>query len=137
MFPECNLLNNSDYTYYESRTIPKRGNGGYQFIANTNVSGGGRGDDDTKSWSGNCVGIERCRTFAIPYLVLNPNSHIFTSLIFYLDHAVPPRTKLYVFRMFIFLLNIPNFKFFLYILMPLLNFILHWHFKGEKKPKLK
>lgn len=67
----------------------------------------------------------------LPYLVLNPNSHVFASLILknYGGHAVPPRTTLYVFHMFMFLLNIPDFKLSLYIL--------YWHFKGEKKNKNK
>lgn len=76
------------------------------------------GDDDT--------------FLTLPYLVLNPNSHIFASLfIFYPDHAVLSGIALYVFHTFLFLLNIPNFKLFLYIQMPVLNFLLYW--KKEKK----
>lgn len=60
----------------------------------------------------------------LPYLVLNPNSHIFASWIFYPGHAVPSKTTLYVFHMFMFLLNVPNPTLLLYILMSLLNFLI-------------
>lgn len=61
---------------------------------------------------------------SLPYLVLNPNSHIFAFLlIFYPGHAVPSGTAPDVFPTI--LLNIPSFKLFLYIQMPVLNFLLY------------
>lgn len=52
----------------------------------------------------------------LPHLVLNSNSHIFVSfLIFCPGHAVPSGIALFVFHTFLFLLNIPNFKQFIYI----------------------
>lgn len=112
MFPEPNLLNIQTILTMKSELTVKCGNCGYQFIANTNWCGGRRRDDNVKFWSENCVGIRDDATLLpLPCLVLNPNAHILASLIFYPGHAVLSRTTLFVFHMFMFLLNMhPPFQ---------------------------
>lgn len=128
LFPKCPIIIKTEL-YWNTATVVTT------FIANANESGGRRGDNDAVLTSGQRT-IQDFRDDAtfLPLLCLvhNCNSRILSSfLIFYPSHAVHSGIELYVLITILFLLNIPNFKLFPHIQMPVLNFKLYCHFKGK------